>query len=67
MIEQRIAIGGLMRCCLETVRLQVEAGGEPAVNELLSCKYCSGSIIATAGEHAAQIIWRWPGPNGDGS
>jgi hypothetical protein len=61
-MEQRIAIGGLMRCCLETIRLYVQDGGFPAVGEKLICKYCSDYIIATHdGDEGSPIIWRWPG------
>jgi hypothetical protein len=61
-MEQRIAIGGLMRCCLETIRLYVQAGGFPKVGEKLDCKYCSDCIVATHdGDEESSIIWRWPG------
>lgn len=61
MPDQKIAIGGLMRCCLETVREFVNTGDVPEVGARLKCKYCSDYIVATQDSEEAPIIWRWPG------
>lgn len=70
-MEQRIAIGGVMRCCMETIRLYVQDGNVPEVGEKLYCGVSRpkghGYVIATHdGDPNSPIIWRWPGPGGEG-
>jgi hypothetical protein len=51
----KVKIGGLMRCCLETLQEYYPNGPEAraAEGDLLRCKYCSSSMIFRSGS------WEW--------
>lgn len=48
-----LAIGGVMRCCLETLN---STKVNEVEGEIVKCKYCSSSLILENG------IWRWNHP-----
>lgn len=55
MPDDGVKIGGLMRCCLQTLDEHYPNGPEAkaAEGEILSCKWCSSSMIFHDG------YWRW--------
>jgi len=59
-LKERIKIGGLMRCCMDTWDEHCEQDGPACVDgETLQCKYSSDPIhnmIRIAG------IWKWNWP-----
>lgn len=59
MVEARIRIGGLMRCCIETINEKMEAATTaPSEGDTLSCKYHddNGGMIFRDG------AWEWNRP-----
>jgi hypothetical protein len=50
-----VKIGGLMRCCLETLEGHYPDGpaAKAAEGEVLPCKYCRSSMIFSEG------YWQW--------
>ena len=38
--EQKICIGGLMRCCIESLRTTEQNIDEPFFGQYIPCKYC---------------------------
>lgn len=54
-MPDRVKIGGLMRCCLQTLDDYYPDGpaDKASDGEVLPCKWCSHSMIFEAG------AWRW--------
>ncbi len=55
-MPEKVYIGGLMRCCTETLRLRAVADPPavpPAEGEVYPCKWCSSSMIWEGDG------WRW--------
>lgn len=52
MAVEPIKIGGLMRCCIETLQERTEPGAE---GEEQPCKHCSSAAVLDGG------AWRWIG------
>lgn len=50
--DTRIRIGGLMRCCLETI-YQLPPDTDYTEGIVVPCKHCSSSVILEDGK------WRW--------
>jgi hypothetical protein len=48
--REPVRIGGLMRCCLETIREYDKPGVE---GDIVNCKYCSSSMRFRDG------VWEW--------
>lgn len=48
--------GGLMRCCLESIKQRTEEATE---GTMIPCKYCTSMIRFTKG------AWEWAGDEGD--
>ena len=53
MTETRVAIGGLMRCCLGSLNRLAEDDPEVSEGDILGCDYCKSSMILEGGR------WRW--------
>lgn len=60
MSRDKIRIGGLMRCCLETLDERTEPGAE---GDEQACKYCSHSARFRDGAWE----WNWPPVGSSGS
>lgn len=54
-MECKIYIGGLMRCCTQTLREAMAKATElPKEGDTLSCQWCKNGMVYTDG-------WRWSG------
>lgn len=52
----RYRIGGLMRCCTETVHLDLHAAGTPAEGDKLQCRYSDSDLHRMRFRDGA---WEW--------
>jgi hypothetical protein len=57
-MADKIRIGGLMRCCIETIRVREQSGVE---GEVQPCKWCSSSTRFVGG------AWEWNRSTGGGT
>jgi len=48
----QFAIGGLMRCCVQTIELRAQQG-PPKLLETMPCSWCGSSVVYDV-DH-----WRW--------
>lgn len=52
---REVRIGGLMRCCLETLSQYQKAEGVEEIGQVLHCKWCKdGEMIV-----APDGVWEW--------
>ena len=52
--QVRVRVGGLMRCCLETLTAETTAATEaPKEGDYLRCRYCSGRM------RFRDSAWEW--------
>ena len=54
MVEaSRVKVGGLMRCCLETLAQRLETGGSSDEGQVFPCLFCSSSMVCHGN------CWEW--------
>lgn len=53
MARKPLHIGGVMRCCLATLDLHEQQGGDDAEGTVLPCRYCTSAL------HVQDGAWRW--------
>lgn len=57
MVEARVRVGGLMRCCLATLDAAMAARTElPKEGEVLPCAHCTSSMVFN------NEAWEWNRP-----
>lgn len=52
--ERHVAIGGLMRCCTQSI---AENETETEVGSVMTCKWCSGGMCVEG-----DGVWHWDHP-----
>lgn len=53
-IKRNLRIGGVMRCCIETLRQYQAEGGPEPIGQILKCKWGTQKLIV-----APDGVWEW--------